>query len=294
MIGATADHPAPSRAAPDARWLTAALEWQSRAVVLRHLRVYLHNWHTAFLPPVFEPVAMLLAFGLGLGGYVANLDWQGRPVDYLTYVAPGLLAYAAFMTAVFQALYAAFIRMRYQRTWEGQLTTQVELRHVVWGEVLWAALLATIYVLIVACVLALFALAGLVELRLAWLPLALPIAFLGGCGFAAFGLCFTALVPTIDHMNLPVFLVVIPMGLLSGTYFPITHPLLADPVGRQPAVPPGPELPRPPPGRPGRRPRRQPGPPVPADGAPAGAPRPALAPAPGPGRLRRRRGSGRP
>ena len=28
-------------------------------------------------------------------------------------------------------------------------------------------------------------------------------------------------------MNLPVFLVVIPMGLLSGTYFPITHPVLA-------------------------------------------------------------------
>ena len=27
-------------------------------------------------------------------------------------------------------------------------------------------------------------------------------------------------------MNLPVFLVVIPMGLLSGTYFPITHPVL--------------------------------------------------------------------
>jgi len=131
------------------------------------------------------------------------------------------------MTAVFQALFAAFIRMRYQRTWEGQLTTQIELRHVVWGEVLWAALLATIYVLIVAVVLTLFDLVGLVELNLAWLPVALPIAFVGGCGFAAFGLCFTALVPTIDHMNLPVFLVVIPMGLLSGTYFPITHPVLA-------------------------------------------------------------------
>jgi lipooligosaccharide transport system permease protein len=219
--------PARSSVGLDARWLTAALEWQSRAVVVRHLRVHLHNWHTAFLPPVFEPVAMLLAFGLGLGGYVANLDWRGRPVEYPTYVAPGLLAYAAFMTAVFQALFAAFVRMRYQRTWEGQLTTQVELRHVVWGEVLWAALLATIYVLIVACVLALFAVGGLIELRLAWLPAVLPIAFLGGCGFAAFGLCFTALVPTIDHMNLPVFLVVIPMGLLSGTYFPITHPTLA-------------------------------------------------------------------
>jgi lipooligosaccharide transport system permease protein len=219
--------PARAGAGLEARWLTAALEWQSRAVVVRHLRVYLHNWHTAFLPPVGEPVTMLLAFGLGLGGYVGMLDWQGRALPYPTYVAPGLLAYAAFMTAVFQALFAAFIRMRYQRTWEGQLTTQVELRHVVWGEVLWAALLATIYVLIVGLVLTLFALTGLVELDLAWLPVTLPIAFLAGCGFAAFGLCFTALVPTIDHMNLPVFLVVIPMGLLSGTYFPITHPALA-------------------------------------------------------------------
>jgi lipooligosaccharide transport system permease protein len=214
------------RARPDAGWLRAAVAWQSRAVVLRHLRVHLHNWHTAFLPPVGEPVTMLLAFGLGLGGYVGVLDWRGRPVDYPTYVAPGLLAYAAFMTSVFQALFAAFIRMRYQRTWEGQLTTQVELRHVVWGEVLWAALLATIYVLVVALVLVAFTAAGLLRLDLAWLPATLPIAFLAACAFAAFGLCFTALVPTIDHMNLPVFLVVIPMGLLSGTYFPITHPAL--------------------------------------------------------------------
>ena len=59
------------------RWLTAALEWQSRVVVVRHLRVYLHNWHTAFLPPVGEPVTMLLAFGLGLGGYVGALDVAG-------------------------------------------------------------------------------------------------------------------------------------------------------------------------------------------------------------------------
>jgi hypothetical protein len=29
------------------------------------------------------------------------------------------------------------------------------------------------------------------------------------CAFAALGLCFTALVPTIDHVNLPIFLVVL-------------------------------------------------------------------------------------
>jgi lipooligosaccharide transport system permease protein len=207
-------------------WLTASLEWQSRAVVGRHLRVYLRNWYTAFLPPVLEPLTMLLAFGAGLGGYVASLTWDQRPVDYMTYVAPGLLAYATFMTAIFQSLFGAFIRMRYQKTWEGQLTTQVELTHVVWGEVLWAGLLATMYAVMVSVVLVALQVAGLIALDLRWLPALWPASFVTACGFGALGLFFTAIVPTIDHMNLPVFLVVLPMGLLSSTYFPLEHPVL--------------------------------------------------------------------
>ena len=139
--------------------LTAAFAWQSRAVVERHLRVHLRNWHTAFLPPALEPVTNLLAFGLGLGGYVGVLAWRGRELPYLSYIAPGMLAYTTFMTAMFQSLYAAFIRMHFQKTWEGQLTTQVELRHVVWGEVLWAALMTTMYATVVAVVLTAFRLA---------------------------------------------------------------------------------------------------------------------------------------
>jgi lipooligosaccharide transport system permease protein len=210
------------------RGLTAAFEWQSRAVVGRHLRVYLKNWHTSFLPPALEPITLLLAFGLGLGAYMASgLEWNGRRVEYIDFVAPGMLAYATFMTAVFQSLFGAFIRMRYQRTWEGQLTTQIELRHVVWGEVLWAALLTTTYVAIVALVLTACQVLGLLRLELALLPLVLPIAFLSACAFAALGLCFTALVPTIDHMNLPIFLVILPAGFVSATYFPLGHPVMA-------------------------------------------------------------------
>ena len=32
---------------------------------------------------------------------------------------------------------------------------------------------------------------------------------------------------TIDHMNLPIFLVVLPVGFISATYFPPDHPVLA-------------------------------------------------------------------
>lgn len=210
------------------RGLTAAVEWQSRAVVGRHLRVYLKNWHTSFLPPVLEPITMLLAFGLGLGAYMASgIEWNGRLIGYIDFVAPGMLAYATFMTSIFQSLFGAFIRMRFQRTWEGQLTTQIELRHVVWGEILWAGLLTTSYVAMVALVLSACQALGLLHLELQYLPLIIPIAFVSACAFAALGLCFTALVPTIDHMNLPIFLVVLPLAFVSGTYFPLGHPVLA-------------------------------------------------------------------
>jgi len=52
--------------------LTAALGVAEPRGGRRHLRVYLKNWHTAFLPPVLEPITLLLAFGLGLGAYMSS------------------------------------------------------------------------------------------------------------------------------------------------------------------------------------------------------------------------------
>ena len=54
-------------------------DWQSRAVLARHLRVHLRNWHTAVVPPLAEPLAMLLAFGVGLDGQIRELSWGGEP-----------------------------------------------------------------------------------------------------------------------------------------------------------------------------------------------------------------------
>jgi lipooligosaccharide transport system permease protein len=198
-----------------------AMDWQSRAVVSRHLRVHLRNWHTAAIPPICEPLIMLLAFGVGLGQQISALTWQGQPIDYLAYLAPGILAYTAFMTSFFQSLWSAYMRMHFQRSWEGQLTTQVRLPHVIWGELLWSATLATTYSLIVCVVLLGFDVAGFVALHWAWLPVAIPILFLAALGFSCVGLFFTATVPSIDHMGLPFFLVILPIGFASSTYFPL-------------------------------------------------------------------------
>ena len=200
---------------------TPSLQWQSRAILCRHLRVHLRNWHTATLPPVCEPLVMLLTFGIGLGRQMGEISWNGRSVDYLHYLAPGILAYTAFMSSFFQSLFGAYIRMHFQKSWEGQLTTQVRLEHVVWGEALWAATLATAYAVIVCFVLAGFGFAGKLTLHWQWMPLVIPVLFFAALAFSAVGLYFTAILPSIDHMSLPFFLVIMPIGFASSTYFPL-------------------------------------------------------------------------
>ena len=203
------------------RLVVAATAWQSRAIAARHAKVHLRQWYTAALPPVCEPLILLLAFGLGLGSQITAIQWQGKELSYLSYLAPGMLAYTAFMTAFFQSLFGAYIRMHYQKVWEGQLCTQVRLEHVIWGEVLWASILATVYASLVLIVLSGFALAGYVDWAWQNLLLTLPFLWLTATAFSCLGLFFMSIVPSIDHMNLPFFLVVMPIGFTSSTYIPL-------------------------------------------------------------------------
>lgn len=203
------------------RALFAFADWRSWAVFRRNTRVYFRNWKTAFFPPAMEPVIYFLAFGLGLAGYVGTLGWQGRELAYPQFIAPGLLAYTAFGTPFFESLYAAYVRMFYQKTWDGILATQVELEHLIWGEVLWAGARGAMNSGVVAIVLGAFHLAGVIELEWGWLFVLPLVCGLVGCTFAALGLLFTAIVPSIDHMNYPTFLVGIPISLMSNTFFPV-------------------------------------------------------------------------
>ena len=75
------------------------------------------------------------------------------------------------------------MRMHFQKSWEGQLTTQVRLEHVVWAEMLWAATLATFYAVVVSPrARGLRRRGGAALCTGRWLPLAIPLLFLAGGG----------------------------------------------------------------------------------------------------------------
>jgi lipooligosaccharide transport system permease protein len=201
--------------------LTAVADWRSWAVFRRNALVFLRNWKTAIVPPAMEPVIFFLAFGLGFSGFIDDFRYRGMDINYATYVAAGLIAYTGFGTPYYEALYSAYFRMFYQKTWDGILATQVELPNVVWGEILWAAARGMVNISIVALTVAAFGAMGLVDVRSQFL-LSLPfLGFIAGCAFASFALIFTAIVPAIDHMNYPVFLIGWPLSLVSNTFFPL-------------------------------------------------------------------------
>lgn len=201
--------------------LTAAGDWRSWAVFRRNALVFLRNWKTAVIPPAMEPVIFFVAFGIGFAGYIEDLGYRGAQINYATYVAPGLIAYTAFGTPYYEALYSAYVRMFYQKTWDGILATQVELPSVVWGEILWGAVRGMVNISIVCLVVAVFDLIGVVDVRSEFLIFMPLLGFVAGCAFASFALIFTAIVPAIDHMNYPVFLIGWPLSLISNTFFPV-------------------------------------------------------------------------
>ena len=73
----------------------------------------------------------------------------------------------------------------------------------------------------VCVVLAIFGAMGLLQLHWWALPLLVPLLMLGALAFATVGLLFTALLPSMDHMGLPFFLVIMPIAFISSTYFPL-------------------------------------------------------------------------
>jgi lipooligosaccharide transport system permease protein len=179
----------------------------------RNFDVFMKTIRVNFLPSLLEPILYLLALGFGLGVFVQNIEG----VPYINFIAPALVAISVMNGAFFECTYASFVRMYFQKTFDAIIATPVSVEEVIAGELVWGATRATINSTTVLAVVAAF---GLISSPLFLLvPL---LAFLGGLMFASIAMCFTALASNIDFFNYPSFLLITPMFLLSGTFFPIS------------------------------------------------------------------------
>jgi lipooligosaccharide transport system permease protein len=119
-------------------------------------------------------------------------------------------------TSSFEAMYSAFSRMHVQRTWEAIINAPLSLDDVVLAEWIWAA---TKSVMSVIAILAVVLVLGFGH---SWLALwVLPVGFIVGLTFGAFGLVMNSLAPGYDFFTYFFTLVLTPMLLLSGVFFPV-------------------------------------------------------------------------
>jgi lipooligosaccharide transport system permease protein len=185
------------------RWLPV---WQRNMLVWRKLSI------ASLLGNFGEPLLYLLALGYGLGSFIGTM--QGMP--YIAFLASGIVCGSAMNTATFEGLYSAYTRMTMQQTWAGMLATPLNIDDIVLGEMIWAgskSILSVFPILVIA------ALMGLVD---SWQALwVLPVVLLVGICFGAMALVITAFARSYDFFMYYFTLVVTPMFLFSGVFFPL-------------------------------------------------------------------------
>ncbi|OGW29717.1 MAG: ABC transporter permease [Nitrospirae bacterium GWC2_57_13] len=178
----------------------------------RHWTVHTKLYKSSFALNFAEPVLYLVAFGMGLGVYVTEIN--GMP--YIRFIAPGIIASSSVFAAVYECSYGTYVRMEFQRTFDAILATPVGINDLVAGELLWGATKSVIYGASITLVVVLF---GLVDSFA--VILVIPVIFLGGIIFAELSLIFAALVPGIDSFSYFFTLFMTPLFLFSGIFFPL-------------------------------------------------------------------------
>lgn len=194
-------------------------------IVRRNALAYHHYW-IAFVSGFFEPVFYLVAVGFGVGHFVGTIDYRGETLEYASFLAPGMLAASTLNGAVFDGFFSPFFKLNWMKTYDGIVNTPMNIPDIAVGEVLWALIRGTIYG---AGFLAVMLALGLVHSM--WAVLALPAVMLSGAALSAGAMILTGITKEISSLEKVMTLIVFPLFLFSGTFFPVSlYPAILQPV----------------------------------------------------------------
>jgi lipooligosaccharide transport system permease protein len=185
------------------RWIPV---WRRNLLVWNKLAI------ASVLGNIADPLLYMVALGYGIGAFVPEVGGM----KYIAFIGTGMVCQSAMFTSSFEAMYSAFSRMHVQRTWEAIINAPLSLDDVVFAEWVWAASKAVVSTTAILTVI--IALGFGHTWQALWI---IPLGFLVGLTFGAFGLVMTSLAPGYDFFTYFFTLVLTPMLLLSGVFFPV-------------------------------------------------------------------------
>jgi lipooligosaccharide transport system permease protein len=183
--------------------------------------VYRRTWRGTVVTSFLVPLLFLAAFGVGLGGFVDDGS-SSQSLDgltYLAFIAPGLLASTAMQIGIEEATWPVMGAIKWQRIYFGQIATPLRVVDILNAHLAFIAfrLVTTCSVFVV--VIALFGTVTSVAGGIA----ALLISVLVGMAHATPMFAGTATMKSESGFSLIFRLVVIPMSLFSGAFFPVSE-----------------------------------------------------------------------
>ncbi|MFT4082015.1 MAG: ABC transporter permease [Nocardioides sp.] len=181
----------------------------------RNLLAYRRAWYV-FLTGFLEPVFYLFSIGIGVGKIVHGFDFNGEPIGYREFVAPGMVAASAMNGALLDATFNFFFKLKYNKLFDQMLATPLSTLDVARGELAWSLLRGGVYS---AAFLVVMLAMGLIDSW--WAVLVLPAALLIGLAFGAVGMALTTWMRSWQDFEY-VTLSTMPLFLFSATFFPIT------------------------------------------------------------------------
>ncbi len=185
--------------------------------VLRyHLYTYMRTWRSSLTTSFLAPVLYLAAMGVGLGSLINRHVGTVDHVQYLSFVAPGLLAASSMQVAASDSMYPVMAAIKWIRTYYAMLATPLRVTDVLLGHFAWVTIRLILTAVTYLGVMAAF---GTVHSPLA--VVAIPVAILTGLAFSSIISAFAATQENDQGFATLSRLGLIPLFLFSATFFPL-------------------------------------------------------------------------
>lgn len=200
---------------------------ERRAAVLGYFAtVYRRVWRGSIIGRFLSPLLFLLSMGLGLGSLVDSASGGVDGRSYLQFVVPAIVATQSMWVAMGESTYQVLAYLKWNRMYDAMLATPLTVTDVLLGHLLAVVghmVLATTIFVAVAALFGAFA--------SWWALLAVPVAVLTGMAFTVPIFAYSARQDGDDGFNILFRLLITPLMLFSGTFFPVDQlPLLLRPI----------------------------------------------------------------
>ncbi len=180
---------------------------------------YKRTWKGSVVTSFVMPLLYVLAMGVLLGGFIdTGAGLEGAP-SYLAFVAPGLVAANAMQVATGETTWPVMGNIKWHRTYYAMVATPLAV-----ADVVAAHLIFVMFRIATTCGVFLLVMAPFGVFSSVWgVLLAWPVLVLVGLSFAGLFFAYSATIESESAFAIIYRLLVIPLFLFSGAFFPISN-----------------------------------------------------------------------